>query len=104
MQGVTFATTEVGGSCYLLAADGSDITTLSLNIQSVRNEYSLTNGVSCDATRAPPRVNKLLNYVHSMCEKFPIDDCLSVAAGVEDCRTVSLSFVTGACCELAVLL
>lgn len=97
MQGVTFATTEIGGTCYLLAAHGPNISTLCLDIQSIRNEYAVTSGGGGEAAaRTPPRANKLLNYVHSMCEKFPVDDCLSVAAGVEQCRTVSLSFVTGA--------
>ena len=97
MQDVAFTTTDVGGTCYLLAAYGTTVSTLTLDIQSVRNEYALMSGTAGEATRTTPRVNKLLNYVHSMCEKFPVDDCLTVAAGVEECRTVSLSFVTGTC-------
>ena len=92
----------MGGTCYLLAAHGATVSTLTLDIQSVRHEYALTSGAAGEAARTPPRVNKLLNYVHSMCEKFPVDDSLSIAAGVEECRTVQLSFVTGThrcCCE-----
>jgi hypothetical protein len=96
MQGVAFTATTMGGVAYLLAANGSDITALQLDIQSVRVEYTLKGASTTKAaSQGPPRANKLLNYVHSMCERFPIDDCIRIALHEGPCRNVSLQCITG---------
>lgn len=96
-QGVAFTTTLMGGTAYLLAANGSFITALQLDIQSVRVEYTLKGAAAAAkaASIGPPRVNKLLNYVHSMCERFPVDDCIRIALHHGSCRTVPLQCITG---------
>jgi hypothetical protein len=96
MQGVAFTITKMAGIAYLLAANGSSITAVQLNIQSVHIEYTLTGAdTAMAAPQGPPRVNRLLNYVHSMCERFPIDDCIRSALHNGPCRNVPLLCMTG---------
>jgi hypothetical protein len=97
MQGVAFTITKMGGVAYLLAANGSSITAVQLDIQSVHIEYTLTCAdTAMAAAQGPPRVNRLLKYVHSMCERFPIDDCIRSVLHNGPCRNVPLLCMTGA--------
>jgi hypothetical protein len=99
MQGVAFTAAAVGGSPYLLAAAGAAVVALALHLQSVTVEYALSGVDTGDSAPPAPRANRLLNYVHSTAEKFPLDDCMSIAAAKAtgaDCRTVSLCIATGA--------
>jgi hypothetical protein len=96
MQGVAFTVTKMGGIAYLLAANGSSITSVQLEIQSVHIEYTLTGaGTAMAAPQGPPRGNKLLNYVHSMCVRFPIDDCIRSVLHDGCCRNVPLLCMAG---------
>lgn len=98
LQGVKFTTTEIGGVPYLLAANNAEITEIRLQIKSTASLYQV-KADSEDQAKGPalPESNRLLNYVHSSCKRFPVDDSLSIlSASKGSCRTVTLQCVTGA--------
>ena len=82
----------------MLAANGNEVFARPLCVQSVRAEYTFKSDAAATTTAdscGPTRVNKLLNYVHSMCERFPVDDCVRMALQNTPCRTVPLQCITG---------
>jgi hypothetical protein len=103
VQGPVFTTAAFGETTCLLAANGHEVLAVALQIQSV----SVVNTLASDgglpkASQQTPAVNKLLNYFHSACRRFPVDDCISLSqakrqgrAGVTR-RVVKLHHCTGA--------
>lgn len=105
MQGVRFTAALVEGGAYLLAANGPELFATSLKLQSIHVENALAaHGAGTVAAQATSATNRLLNYVHSCCLRFPLDDCIGLAEAsllaqqgqVTTCRTVRLHIATGA--------
>ena len=100
MQGTRFGIMQIGGKSYLSAAHGTSVFTSPLTIHSISVENSLhTDSTEAQAAEAVPPVNKMLNYVHSMCDRFPLDDALSAVqarVGSSQARTVHLRMCCGA--------
>jgi hypothetical protein len=63
---------------HLLAASGEAVVSVPLLVRSitVHNSLQTKDGTAEAGERVPP-LNKVLNYFHSMCERFPVDDALS---------------------------
>lgn len=103
MQGTRFGLALVNGALHLTAAHGASVLTSPLTVRSVAVENSLqAEGDADAAAERVPQVNKLLNYFHSTCERFPLDDALSAVSlkGVSghSARVVSLHMCGGAHC------
>lgn len=105
MQGVRFSAASVEGSAYLLAANGNELYATALELQSVSVKNNLSkHGGSADTSKATSAANRLLNYVHSCCLRFPLDDCIGLAEASQRaqrreataCRTVRLHIATRA--------
>jgi hypothetical protein len=103
MQGTVFGVSVIVGQQYLSAASPTGIVTVPLHVRSVSVENSLqTTAAQAHEVDKTPGINKLLNYFHSMCERFPIDNTLQVASSqqadqmVLGPRKVSLHMVNGA--------
>ena len=90
---------RVDDNTYLLAAHGDSTYSTPLKLQSINVE----NALSCTGAAAPTSEgllagNKLLDYVHSCCLRFPLDDSVSLhlaeaaqlAGKPQDCRVVNL--------------
>eukprot|EP00892_Ulva_mutabilis_P011345 jgi/Ulvmu1/8583/UM045_0026.1 len=102
-QGPRFTVATVDGDTFLLAANGNELYTTNLKLQSINVENTLAkHGAASDTCEAASAANRLLNYVHSCCLRFPVDDCLGLAEAAqrakrgEDtvCRTVRLHIAT----------
>lgn len=105
MQGPRFTTACVDGDTFLLAANGNDLYTTALKLQSIHVENTLAkHGVAGDGAQAASATNRLLNYVHSCCLRFPLDDCIGLAEAAQCaqrgentvCLTVRLHIATRA--------
>ena len=105
MQGVRFSAAAVEGSAYLLAANGNELYATALKLQSINVENALSkHGSAADASKAASPANRLLNYIHSCCLRFPLDDCIGLAEASQlaqrgeatACRTVRLHIATRA--------
>ena len=89
----------------MLAANGPDIYATRLKLQSINVENSLAkHGGAADFSASTSAANRLLNYVHSCCLRFPLDDCIGLAEASQRaqrgeataCRTVRLHIATRA--------
>jgi hypothetical protein len=80
MQSTVFGMSAIAGQQYLSAACEARVVTVPLAVTSVSVENSLqsTAGHAREADKTP-RLNKFLNYFHSLCERFPVDDALKIA-------------------------
>lgn len=79
MQGTVFTAAAIGGRLHVLAAHGTDTYAAALEISGISDGKSLAKRGTVDAV-APPAANAMLNYLHSACHRFPLDDCLRIAA------------------------
>lgn len=113
MQGPRFTAAAVEGGTYLLAANGHELFATSLKLQSIHVENALAeHGAAADTSAATSDTNRLLNYIHSCCLRFPLDDCIGLAeatqhaqkGGTTVCRTVRLHMATGVLCMFIVCL
>lgn len=104
VQGPRFLAAAVDGATYLLAANGDQIVAASMQLQSIHVENALAeHGASAAASGAGSATNRLLNYVHSCCLRFPLDDCIGLSqasqhaqcGGSTTCRNVRLHIATG---------
>ena len=104
LQGTRFTVTSVNKRTYILAAYDTQVLAVGVTIQSINVENALTAhaGISITADAAPA-TNKLLNYVHSCCVRFPLDNCIGMAEapqqaksdhGALRCRNVRLHVAT----------
>lgn len=104
LQGTRFTVTSVNKRTYLLAACGTQVLAVGLTVQSINVENALTTHASISITAdAAPATNKMLNYVHTCCVRFPLDNCIGVAEasqhakseyGASRCRNVRLHVAT----------
>ena len=97
LQGTHFGVATIDRSVYLSASCGEGITTVPLHVESVTIENSLqAAGHDIAGDSKMPVVNKRLNYFHSMCDRFPLDDALSLKSKGRRKRTVQLHLCSGA--------
>jgi hypothetical protein len=108
VQGTRFGMALVDGVHYLTAAHGTAVLSSPLAVRSITVENSLqATGAGADAGSQVPPVNWLLNYFHSVCERFPLDDAISVleakASRGQSARVVALRICCGARASLTAL-
>jgi hypothetical protein len=103
VQDTVFGVSVIAGQQYLTAASGERVVTVPLHVRSVSVENSLqTKAEQASEEDKTPSMNRLLNYFHSMCERFLIDDALQMAQrrqgkqSLTGARKVSLHMVNGA--------
>jgi hypothetical protein len=98
-QGTRFTACSMAGKAFLLASHGQEVQAAELAIQSilVENALEAAEDTAASAAAAPP-INRLLNYFHSTCDRFPVDDCIGTAGAKRSdshSRTVRIHCCTG---------
>ena len=101
LQGTRFGLATIDNVLHLAASHGDIVILVPLVVRGIAVENMLqAEGPAAEAVPQTPRVNRLLNYFHSTCERFPLDDSLSSLALTADnkhCeRVVTLHLCCGA--------